>query len=196
MSWQIYRGLRKLTLAIGCAVRNIFHLKSFIGPTPQIMLFNLHNDLLNRYVHGTLNILFINTLGFFFFNGKCYSSFPDHKTSREVSIRSRWLILRIAVIFFNGNYCSCPVSSGIVNITPILWFVYSLLLPGFFFFFNMVLYNNSSNKVYWWVSSQFSQDMKDRMVITREVPFQMISVFLKDRTYPRKLQIVNIFQTL
>lgn len=134
MSWQIYRGLRKLTLAIGCAVRNIFHLKSFIGPTPQIMLFNLHNDLLNRYVHGTLNILFINTLGFFFFNGKCYSSFPDHKTSREVSIRSRWLILRTAVIFFNGNYCSCPVSSGIVNITPILWFVYSLLLPGFFFF--------------------------------------------------------------
>lgn len=70
MSWQIQQGLRKWTLAVPCAIRNIFHLKSFIGPTPQIMLFNLHNDLLNRHVqNSTLNILFINTL-VFFFNGK------------------------------------------------------------------------------------------------------------------------------
>lgn len=35
-------------------------------PPPAIMLFNLHNDLLNRHVQNSiLNILFMNTLVFF-----------------------------------------------------------------------------------------------------------------------------------
>lgn len=81
-----------------------FSLKGILWPDPKIMFFNLHNDLLNRCTYTTLNILFINAL-FFFFYGKCYSSLPSHKTSREVSIRSRILILRTAVLFLNRKCC-------------------------------------------------------------------------------------------
>lgn len=99
MSWQLQLGLRKRTPTIPWAVRNIFHLKTFFGPTPKSCFLTYIMTFLTGVLRR-LSIYYSLMLLFFFFYGKHYSSFSSHKTSREVSIWSRLLILRTAVVFF------------------------------------------------------------------------------------------------